>query len=313
VVLRPAARRRHVSDLDHARRMVTRAERQALERAEELRAQAEALLKATSSQTVDAEARVKEQYEEQLRALRGEMEQAGRRATAAECELELLRGSFADLRARAKEAGLEVPEPTPRGAAVHVLAASAPSGEDSPLAGLLERMNLDTDRLMEAANATVSRLRAQAELELTRARQEAVSIVQAASQEAEDLLKTTLDAIDRDNAIASAAREQAESDGAAAAALFAQAEAALAEAGAQAGEVVASARAEAEHIVAAARTEAERILAEAHDRAFRDAQDIRRRLSDEIRAMRLAMDRTRDSLEAFLEATTPPETDPVLQ
>jgi F0F1-type ATP synthase membrane subunit b/b' len=313
VALRLAARRRPVSDLECARRMVTRAERQALERAEELRAQAEALLKATSSQTVDAEARVKMQYEEQLRALRAEMEQVGRRATAAECELDLLRSCFAELRARAREAGLEVAEPAPAGAAAPVLATSAPAGEDPPFVGLLERMNLDADRLMEAANATVLRLRAQAELELARARQEAVSIVQAASQEAEDLLKTTLDAIDRDNAIASAAREQAESDGAAAAALFAEAEAALAKADEQAGEVVASARAEAEQIVAAGRAEAERTLAEAHDRAVREAQDIRRRLSDEIRAMRAAMDRTRDSLEAFLEAATPPETDPMLQ
>lgn len=79
------------NDLATARRVVARAEQLALDRAEALRLEAEELLKAAATRAVDAEARVRREYETHLAGMRREMEEAARRATAAEGELERLR------------------------------------------------------------------------------------------------------------------------------------------------------------------------------------------------------------------------------
>src|SRR5579862_4803869 len=89
--LRPVLRRRGASDLEAARKMVSTEERHALERAEELRREAEELYKTASEQAGGTGgAGDVAGSEEQVEALR-------QRADAAESELEQLRARCAEL------------------------------------------------------------------------------------------------------------------------------------------------------------------------------------------------------------------------
>ena len=170
-------------DLDAARKIVSREERRALDRAEQLRAEAEELLKLVSDQAVDAEVKVRAEFEDQIRALREEMAEASRRATVAESELELLRAG--------RPAGSGGAEPRTR----------------------VVTLGREEDQLAATAATTAAQLRAQAEIELSRAKEEAVGILAAASREAGDLLFSAMTAIENDTSAARAARRQAEDDG----------------------------------------------------------------------------------------------------
>lgn len=295
-MIRPGARRGDLNELEAARRVVSRAERTALEKAEALRAEAEALLKSTSARTVDAEGKVRQEFEAKLRALQEELDLTSRRATVAENALELLRTEHTELSARARQAGLEVPRvDTPDRDLVvpplQMLTAEHDGGErPSVLSEFVERMSDDTDRLMAAASAAASRMHSQAELDLARAKDEAVELLSAATQEAEDLLATALAAIERDTAIAAATREQAQRDGEAANALRQQLETSAAKMEEEARRIRDSARADAARIIEEAEREANQMMAE-----------VRRRLADEVTTLREAMDRTRDSFEQFLD------------
>lgn len=105
-MLRPTGRRWEPDDLEGAKKVVSRAERDALDRAEQLRREAEQLLKAAGAQVVDAELKVREEFSAEMDALRAEMAAAGLRATAAEGELELLRAEHTELRAWLEAAGI---------------------------------------------------------------------------------------------------------------------------------------------------------------------------------------------------------------
>lgn len=275
--LRPVTRRLDPGDLETARQVVSRAERKALERAEELRAEAEQLLKTVSAMRVDAEHEVRRELEAELKALRDEMDAAARRATVAENELDFLRVDHAELVGRARDAGLEVPAGSTEGAVPPLQIVDA--GQDHPIT--------------EAAGVAAGRLHAQAELELTRARAEAVAILAEATRQAEELLATAVSAIERDSAIAAAARDQAERDGQAAADLRERA-------GAEAARLVDDARAEAERIIERARREAADAMMAA-----------RAQLVSEIAGLRHAVDRTRQSFETFLESQEPEVEPPV--
>ena len=276
--------------------MVGRAEREALEKAEALRSEAEALLKSTSARTVDAEGKVREEFEAKLRSLQEELDLTSRRATVAENALELLRTEHAELSARARQAGVEVPNvDTPAGDLVVPplqLVTAEGDGDAGPsvLSEFVERMSDDTDRLMAAASAAASRMHSQAELDLARAKEEAVELLSAATQEAEDLLATALAAIERDTAITAATREQAQRDGEAANALRKQLETSAEKMEEEARRIRDSARADAARIIEEAEREASEMMAA-----------VRSRLADEVTTLREAMDRTRDSFERFLE------------
>jgi cell division septum initiation protein DivIVA len=295
-MIRPGAKRGDPNELEVARKVVGRAERDALERAEALRAEAEALLKSTSTRTVDAEGKVREEFEAKLRSLQEELDRTSRRATVAENALELLRTEHAELSARARQAGLEVPRVDTPGGDLTVAPLQMVSlegdGDAGPsvLSEFVERMSDDTDRLMAAASAAASRMHSQAELDLARAKDEAVELLSAATQEAEDLLATAVAAIERDTAIAAATREQAQRDGDAANALREQLQTSVAKMEEDAQRIRDSARADAARIIDDAQREASEVTAE-----------VRRRLAEEVTTLREAMDRTRDSFEKFLD------------
>lgn len=285
--------------------MVSRAERKALERAEELRREAEALLKSTTSQTVNAELKVRQDFESQLRALREEMDATSRRATVAESELELVRVELGQLRLRAAEAGVEVGPDTTGGSLevppLKMLVVDPKGGgiTASTLDDFVARMSSDTDRLMQSAAVAASRMHSQAELDLARAKEEAVLLLRSATQEAEDLLAAAVAAIERDTAITRATREQAERDGEVAATLRAEAKKALEEVEAEGERIRAEAQVEAKRIIEAAERESAEALAA-----------VRHRLSDEVVSLRKAMERTRDSFESFLEHQVRPDGTP---
>lgn len=266
--LRPRTRRLDPADLDTARKLVSRAERRALQRAEELRAEAEQLLKSASSRRVDLEREVRTELETELEGLRREMEEAGRRATIAENELELLRARHADLLTRARDAGLEVP-----------------TGDE----GHVPPLQVVGPGEGASAGSETSRLHARAELELARARQEALAVLATATAEAEDLLSSAVGAIERETAITAATREQAERDGRAAAARRQEMELALVRTREEADRLIEDARAQAGRIVVEARREAAEVMAA-----------VRAELESEIIDLRDVVDRTRDTFGVFL-------------
>ena len=273
------------SGLDAARRIVSRAERRALERAEALRAEAEELLKLVSAQTVDAEVKVRSEFEGQIRALREEMAEASRRATVAESELEILRAQADDARTAM------VSTPGDAGA--------------------------EAERLAAATSATAAQIRAQAELELARAREEAVGILAAASREAGDLLTSAMAAIETDHVASESVRHQVEEELQAVSAVRQELEAALAQASQdaarlredgivtrdrlvdnatrEAARLLDEARAESDRLVEVARSESARIVDQAHTE------------SESIRESAQA-DRTQVLEDARAEATRAAET-----
>jgi ElaB/YqjD/DUF883 family membrane-anchored ribosome-binding protein len=303
--VRRVSRRINANDLETARKVVSRAEVRALEKAEEIRREAEELLRSVSSQAVDTEVKVREQFDVELRALREEMDATSRRATVAESELELVRAEYRELQVAAQSAGINV---APSGTQLEVrplqlvTTGSDPSGRS--MAGeFVDRMNGDSERLMAAASAAAARLHSQAELDLARAKDQAVRILSTATHEAEDLLSAAVTAIERDSAIASASREQAERDGALAAEHSRDAEQVLALATEDAGRLREEARIEAGRVMAKARVEAERTSQEGRREAAQALEAVHGQLVHEIVGLRDAMDRTRQSFDLFLEST----------
>jgi hypothetical protein len=272
--VRPVIRRFDPSDLETARRVVSRAERRALDQADGYRRQAEEVLKAVAGRTVDAEAAVRAEYEAQLAALREELGAAGRRASVAENELELLRvGSGPE-----KCAGTE-PVPPLR------------------LVSPEQSQNRLDDPFVAAARASAARLHAQAELDTIRARQEAVHVLVGAAAEADRKLAAVVTAIESDGTCAAAALEQARQDAEAAARRLQEAEALLARAEEDATLMRENSRLAAGGIVEEAEREADRILAESRREAGRALSEIHRQLIGEMSELRAAIDRTRRHLD----------------
>jgi hypothetical protein len=266
--LRSRLRRGDASELDRARRTVSRAQRKALEQAEAAQQAAEALLKGAAKATVDAESKVSRQFEERFEALRSELVEASRRATVAENELELARLELARLRPGGDDRGAG-----PGAEPVRVVEAAP-----SPGAG--------AHRVEAAAARSAARLQAQGELELIRARDEAARLLRAARDEAQALLASALAVIERNAAVVEAVREQTDKDSEAAATLRARLEVTLA-----------GLQDEADRIRGAAGAQARAIIDEAEHQAAETASDVRRRLAEEIVALRRVMDHARDSFE----------------
>lgn len=277
--------------------------------------------------------RVREAFQADLAAMRDEMDAASRRATLAESELDLLRGSYAELEEHVRSRGDARPKELTSGPPPEVVRPLQIVTNDpdniqgtSTFTRFRERMSDDTERLLAAASTAAARLHSQAEIDLARARDKAVAVLAKATQEAEDLLSAAVTAIERDTALADATREQARRDGEvaatarqeaemaatvirresedAAATLRREAEEAAAALRRQAEASLASASADARRLRDESRHEAERLLVDAEREASEVLIAVRRQLASEISALCDAADRTRDSVEQFLEATT---------
>lgn len=281
MAFRPWHRRLGPDDLEAARKMVSRAERRALENAEQHRAEAEQALRAVSSRAVDAEAKVRAEFAAQLEALRCEMESVSTRATIAENELRLVREQNAELRSLVADSPLG---PGAEGSSVPPLGTVA-----LPDVGSGEASVEDEERLTEAARVSAERMHSQAALVLAQARQEAVGVLAAAARESEDLLRAAIEAIEHDMALSASAREDARRDADEAAALRTDVEAVFSEMEIVLGELLDTARHEADRIVDEARADARREFA-----------SVRRRLADEITGLVASMNRARDTFEQFL-------------
>jgi hypothetical protein len=311
MAIKPAGRS-EASGLDAARRIVSRAERRALERAEALSAEAEELLKMVSGQAVDAELKVRAEFEAQMRALREEMAEASRRATVAENELELLRS----------QAGVDV------------------ARTEMVTTSMADPAGAEAKRLTAAAATPAGQSRAQEESEVARSREEAVGLLAAASREAGELLSSAMAAIETDHVATGSVRQKADEELRAATSIRQELEVALGqatedaarireegivtrdrlvhEATAHAARLLDEARAEAAQIIEVARAEAERIrqsdasdqesrqaeadrlVAAARQEAIDGVNAVRRQLLAEILGLRDAMERARESFGQFV-------------
>lgn len=325
-MLRPIGRRWKPDDVEEAKRLVSRAETQALERAEELRLEAEGLLRAAQAHRDELVDRAREEMDAQLTALRLELSDVTRRATATTTELELLRDENAELRGLLSAAGIPAPAPrmlrlVPSDAGVDraaaeaaesaegPAAAEAPAGPDQPGAGTERAGDADT----------------------VQARGDAMRILAVAAREAEALLARAVDTIEREVAAAADLRRQAEAEATAAAELRRRAEGDRVAAGAArddsaaqhqaaiadreaaaadrevavadrgaAAETLAQARVEAERILEAARREGDAILETARSDARAEIVAQRRQFAAEVSTLRQAMDRACESVDRFL-------------
>jgi hypothetical protein len=275
-------------DLDEARRMVSGAEREALERAELLEARAESLLEAAARRAELAET-------EEVARLRAELSRLQSRLPE--------RSGDADRRTAGEPERLEVAVTDLTGASG--ASSSPPELASSLLTSLMDRMSDDTERLIEAADHTAARLHSQAEIDLGTAREEAVRILAAATKEAEDLLTAAVEAIERDTAISQAARNQADRDAEAAAAMRREAEELLARAESEALARVDKAEREAEAVRDGARRDVEAVRAEARREALRATEEeiaaMKARFAAEVAEMRRAMDRASDTIARLLD------------
>jgi hypothetical protein len=325
--LRPVTRRWNPSDLDTARRVVSRAERRALDQADQFRRQAEDLLRSMAAQAIDAEKKVREAFAAELRALRDEMETTSRRVTIAESELELYRGRYAELRSAAESAGVAIPpadaHPTaqhgegeqhgerrqPQGEGEQARGGGAQADEVPPVQMLPDEVHpvdpeLEAQRVLAAARSSAARLHSQAELELARAKEEAVRVLSHVTQQAADLLAATVAAVERDTAIAAASREQATHDGVAASAKWREADAELARVAEESRRIrvesarsLESAHAESARTLDAARAESDHTLEAARSEAARTLEAARSE-ADEADRLR---EQARAEADAILE------------
>jgi hypothetical protein len=309
--LRPVTRRWNPSDLDTARRVVSRAERRALDQADQFRRQAEDLLRSMAAQAIDAEKKVREAFAAELRALRDEMETTSRRVTIAESELELYRGRYAELRSAAESAGVAIPPadalPTaqhgegeqhgerrqPQGEGEQARGGGAQADEVPPVQMLPDEVHpvdpeLEAQRVLAAARSSAARLHSQAELELARAKEEAVRVLSHVTQQAADLLAATVAAVERDTAIAAASREQATHDGVAASAKWREADAELARVAEESRRI----RVESARSLESAHAESARTLESAHAESARTLDAARAESDHTLEAARSEAART---------------------
>lgn len=273
--MRPLSRRRDPGGIEEARRLVSRAESEALERAEELRLEAERLLQAARDRSDVRPTRADDESGAELTAVVAELADATQRAAAAEADLDALRAENAELRARLDSgAGPAAADPARR---------TADQDEDPETAdtGTADTGTADTGTADTGAG---------------QAREDAMRILAAAAREAEDLLTTAVETIERETAAAADLRRQAESDFAAAA--TAREEAAGEREAAR--EALAQARIEAERMIDEARRESEELEAAARAEVRSEMAALRQQFASEVSALRQAMDRARDSVEQIL-------------
>jgi hypothetical protein len=241
------------------------------------------------------------------------MESASRRATAAEAELEefkkqrsveleLFQSQSDELEQLRKRLDASL-----NGSAFDRPPLDASEGADSAgadmldpdsfFSGFMARMSEDTQRLMESATAAASRINAEAESELAKAREYAEEITREARKEAEDLLRTAVDAIDRDTTLTDAAREKAESDASTALRAREDAERALAKARSDADQLLAAARSEAERLINEGQTRHDQLIQAAQTEVEGKLGAARDDLADEIAGFRSFLDGVRSRVE----------------
>ena len=314
-----------MSELDTARRLVTRAERRALETAERLRRQAEEVLTLAESRMVEAEEQAQRAVIEEMEAAKRDADEARHRAEGAEgalvevqTELARTQGQLENLAARvagetAAEAethqveegeGLHRPgseKMDNNNAAGAADGASAPPGTDPAsltgveqisrsLADLLARVSEDSRLLTEAASKEGERLRSVAEAEAVSARKEAEDILSAARAEAEKIRAAAHEEAESDRDGARVAREQAERDREAASADRQEAQRLLGEARDQSTRMVTDVQEECNRLMEAARAAA-------------DAEfgGLRREFETHVLALRDALGVARDTLDRFIQ------------
>jgi hypothetical protein len=274
--VRPLTRRRGPNDLNEARLMVSTAEREALDQAEQLRQKAEAIVQQRS----DEERQARQDVAIEVDGLRAELEQVTTRAAEAESALERLQAEWVhngrpdpveDTAGpdRADETDSSDPADDNTRPALTLVKDEVSATDASYLAEFVARMTTEAERLVLAARSTTNRVGA----------------------EADPLLKAALAAIERDTIAASSLVSEAEEERQAAEELRHQAQ--------REHRAAAVAREEAQSQLREARTEAERVLADAcasRDRILK----VRQELAAELVSLRNAMDAIRDSLNRFI-------------
>ena len=268
--MRPVTRRFNPSELEKARKVVSRAERKALDEAEELRRRAEDVLRAIAGRSVDAESEVRAQYEARLAGLHRELDDASRRATVAESQLELLRGGGV-------AAGNE-----PDSGAVPPLRLIPDGDGERPV-----------DPFVVAVTASAARLHAQAELDSIRARDEAASVLIAAAREAAERLAAAVSAIQADGGLVAAALAQARSDGETASRHCREAEALLDRAAVEAALIRDDAQRSAERTLYEAGRKAGRVVRSSRQEAAVALSRVQLELAGEVEGLLEAIDRAR--------------------
>jgi DNA repair exonuclease SbcCD ATPase subunit len=288
--VRPLTRRWGSNDLETARRVVSAAEREALDRAEQLRLEAEVLLQASVAQRAEEERHAREQVMSEVAGLRAELEQVTTRATEAEAEVQRLHTEWEHngRPERHDETGYDMPpeetttddldDDAARPALTLVRDDASPI-DASYLADFVAQMATEAERLVQAAQAAAIQLPPE-----------------PANAETDQLLKSALAAIERDTVAASNLVAEAEEERTAAEELRHQAQ--------REHRAASVAREEAQNQLHEARAEAERVLADAC--ASRDQMvKVREELTAQLVSLRDAMDVIRDSLNRFISEGGP--------
>jgi chromosome segregation ATPase len=286
------------NDLEAARRVVSSAERQALDRAEQLRLEAEALLVASAERRAEEDRKVREEVTSEVDGLRAQLEEVTQRAADAEAELQRLQVEW-------ERDGQPDPADDPARPALTLVTDEGASTDASYLADFVARMTAEAERLVDAAKAATA----------------TGPPAEPARTEADDLIKDALSAIERDTTAAASLVAEAEGERRAAEELRRQVERERqaidelrrqVERERQAADelrrelerehrAAAVAREEAQNQLSEARAQAERLLAEAC--ASRDAQ--RRQLAAQMASLRDAMDVVRESLDRIISEGRP--------
>jgi DNA repair exonuclease SbcCD ATPase subunit len=290
------------NDLEAARRVVSTAERDALDQAEQLRQEAEALLQASVQQRAAEELKAREQVASEVDGLRAELDQVSTRAAEAEAELHRLQAEW-EHNGRPDRAGWPVDPgraeypvdpglaqyPVDTGLAEHPPDSGAVEEAAPPALTLVPESRTPTDANYLAD--FVARMSSEAERLVEAAQAATRTTSDQASAETDRLLKAALAAIERDTAAAANLVAEAENERRAAEELGRQVE--------REHRAATVLREEAQNQLSEARAEVERILGEAC--AARDAQvAVRQELGPEMVALRKAMDVVRESLNRFL-------------
>ena len=320
-----------MSELDTARRLVTRAERRALENAERLRRQAEEVLGLAEKRVVEAQVEAERAVAEEVAAAKRDAEEARVRAEGAEgalveaqTELARAQGQLTDLAGRvagestpegethqAREGeGLEGPgskkmdnthgEGSADGSSAQPAVQPAPVGGPAAIGGV-EEISKSLTELLAKVTEDSRLLTEAATQEGERLRSAAEADAANARREADDVLSSARAEAER---IRKAAHEDAEGDrgGARAAREQAERERDAATADRQeAQRVLEEARDQSTRIVTDVQEECNRLMEAARAAADAEFGGLRREFETHVLALRDALGVARDTLDRFIQ------------
>ena len=314
-----------MSELDTARRLVTRAERRALETAERLRRQAEEVLSLAGERVIEAQEKAERAVAEEVEAAKRDADEARRRAEGAEgalvnaqTQLARAHGQLENLAARVagERASEEETQQSREGEGLNgpglekmdnsnaegvadgssVMPGTQPAAMGGveeitkSLSDLLARVSEDSRLLTEAASKEGERLRSEAEAEAAGARREADEVLASARAEAERIRASAHEDAESDRNGARLAREQAERerDGASADRQEAQ-------------RLLEDARDQSTRMVTDVQEECNRLMEAARAAADAEFGGLRREFETHVVALRDALGVARDTLDRFIQ------------